>query len=67
MSAEPLKESFLLQIKHVLEDSLQTEIIIETYLDPSLIGGFKVKAGSMVYDGSIKKQLTMLRDVLLKS
>jgi len=67
VSAEPLKEMYLSQIKQILEDSLQIEIIIETQLDSSLIGGFKVKAGSLVYDGSIKNQLTMLKDVLLKT
>jgi F-type H+-transporting ATPase subunit delta len=66
-SAEPLEENFLTQIKSTLETILQTELIIEADIDPSLIGGFKVKAGSIVYDGTVKNQLTTLRDVLLMS
>jgi F0F1-type ATP synthase delta subunit len=35
-------------------------------IDPELIGGVRVKVGSTMYDLSIKGQLGLLRDKLIK-
>jgi len=42
------------------------EIDVEYVKDPSLIGGFIVKVGSTMYDSSIKGQLRLLKDELIK-
>jgi F0F1-type ATP synthase delta subunit len=35
-------------------------------MDPSLLGGVLVKIGSTMYDTSIKSQLRLLKDELIK-
>lgn len=39
---------------------------VKTVVDPGLLGGIKVKLGSVVYDGSIKGQMENLREELMK-
>lgn len=42
------------------------EIELEFILDPSLLGGVRIQVGSTMYDSSIKGQLGLLRDKLIK-
>lgn len=42
------------------------DIDIEYVIDPSLLGGVLIKVGSTMYDGSIKGQVRLLKDELLK-
>jgi ATP synthase F1 delta subunit len=54
----------------VLKSSLKRltgrDIEIEYVIDPSLLGGVLVKVGSTMYDSSIKGQLRLLKDDLVK-
>jgi F-type H+-transporting ATPase subunit delta len=54
----------------VLKSSLKKltgrEIDIEYVVDPSLLGGVMVQVGSTMYDSSIKGQLRLLKDDLIK-
>ena len=54
----------------VLKSSLKRltgrDIDIEYVIDPSLLGGVLVKVGSTMYDSSIKGQLRLLKDDLVK-
>jgi F-type H+-transporting ATPase subunit delta len=47
-----------------LADSLkamtQKEVVLETAVDPALIGGATAQVGSMLYDGSLRAQLAAL-------
>ena len=38
--------------------------LLDTAVDPELIGGVVTKVGSVVYDGSLKTQLSNLRNAL---
>lgn len=53
-----------------LRDSLRSltgkEIDIEYVVDPALLGGIVIKVGSTMYDSSIRGQLRLLRDNLIK-
>jgi F-type H+-transporting ATPase subunit delta len=42
------------------------DIDIEYIVDPSLLGGIQIKVGSTVYDTSIKGQLRLLKNELIK-
>ena len=42
------------------------DIDLEFVLDPSLLGGVTIKVGSTMYDSSIKGQLGLLKDKLIK-
>ena len=59
-SAEPLKESELAQIRKTLEKAADKKIILETRIDPSLIGGLVVRVNDLIYDNSIKSQLAKM-------
>lgn len=53
-----------------LASSLKTvtgrDIDLEFVIDPSLLGGVRIKVGSTMYDSSIKGQLGLLKDKLIK-
>lgn len=57
-------------IKQKIVESLKTitgrDVELQYEVDPSLIGGVRVKVGSTMYDLSIKGQLGLLRDKLIK-
>lgn len=55
---ERLKDS----LKHIINKEIDLDFII----DPSLLGGVRIKVGSTMYDSSINGQLGLLRDRLLK-
>lgn len=42
------------------------DIDLEFVMDPSLLGGVRIKVGSTMYDSSIKGQLGLLKDKLIK-
>jgi ATP synthase F1 delta subunit len=44
----------------------EKEVDIEYEIDPSLLGGMLVKVGSTMYDGTLKGQLRLLRDDLIR-
>jgi F0F1-type ATP synthase delta subunit len=49
-----------------LKKLIDRDVDLETVLDPSLLGGVLVKVGSTMYDSSIKGQLRLLKDELIK-
>ncbi|MEK6259556.1 MAG: ATP synthase F1 subunit delta [Planctomycetota bacterium] len=60
-SATELSAESLASIKSSLTASLGLEPILETRIDPSLIGGVVIRVGDTVYDGSLKTQVKQLR------
>lgn len=60
-SGAPLNDQSLDAIRASLRTSLQCEPILETQVDPSLIGGLVIRVGDTVYDGSLKTQIKQLR------
>ena len=53
-------------IKSSLKKVTERDVDIEYVIDPSLLGGIVIKVGSTMYDTSIKGQLRLLRDELIK-
>ena len=60
-SAQPLSESALGKIRDQLARDLSITPILETAVDPSLLGGVRIRVGDTVYDGSLRARLTQLR------
>lgn len=60
-SATELSAELLASIKSSLAASLGCDPILETRIDPSLIGGVVIRVGDTVYDGSLKTQVKQLR------
>ncbi|MCX7988997.1 MAG: ATP synthase F1 subunit delta [Thermodesulfovibrio sp.] len=65
-SAVDLPESIKQKIAESLRAITGKEVELQYEVDPSLIGGVRVKVGSTMYDLSIKGQLGLLRDKLIK-
>ena len=64
-SAATLSSADLADIKKKLEVLTGKQVDIDAKVDASLIGGAKAQIGSTVYDGSIKNQLTKMRNQLM--
>jgi len=60
-SAVELSADTLASIRTSLASSLGCDPILETRIDPSLIGGVVIRVGDTVYDGSLKTQVKQLR------
>lgn len=48
-------------IAEKLTQAQKAEVIVETAVDPALLGGVVAQVGSLVYDGSVRTQLEELR------
>ncbi len=64
-SAAAISAADLAEIKKKLETLTGKQVDIDTQIDASLIGGVKAQIGSTVYDGSIKNQLSKMRNQLM--
>jgi len=65
-SAVELPESIKQKIVESLKTITGRDVELQYEIEPSLIGGVRVKVGSTMYDLSIKGQLGLLRDKLIK-
>jgi ATP synthase F1 delta subunit len=54
------------RLKVSLKKLVDRDVEIEYVIDPSLLGGVLVKVGSTMYDSSVKGQLRLLKDELIK-
>jgi F-type H+-transporting ATPase subunit delta len=53
-------------LKSSLKRLTDREVDLEYVIDPSLLGGVLIKIGSTMYDTSIRSQLRLLKDELIK-
>ncbi|AKQ70602.1 ATP synthase delta chain [Myxococcus hansupus] len=60
-SASPLPSDALAQLQQTLQQLTQRDVLLETRVDPSLLGGVAAQVGSILYDGSIRTQLEEMR------
>ncbi len=58
--------SFEQRLKVSLKKLVDRDVEIEYVIDPSLLGGVLIKVGSTMYDSSVKGQLRLLKDELIK-
>lgn len=64
-SAVELDESQKTNIRAALGEITGKNVLLETTVDESLLGGAVTRIGSMVYDGSVKSQIERLRESIL--
>ena len=62
VSAIELDKGLKKKIQQTLEKVTGKKVILETTVDPSIIGGIVAKVGDVVLDGSIKTQLNGLKE-----
>lgn len=60
-SATPLSEAALAELRANLTRALSADPILETSIDPALLGGIVIRVGDTVYDGSLRIRLKQLR------
>ena len=65
-SAIPLTEEAVESIKASLEKTVGQSIVVETEVDPELIGGVIARVGDLVLDGSVRTQLASIKETLIK-
>lgn len=66
-SAAPLAKRDLARLKEELKEATGKTVIIDTAVDPSLVGGLVVRVGDRVLDGSIKHKLAAMRESLVRT
>jgi len=64
-TATAITPADLAGIKKKLEELTGKQVDIDTKIDASLIGGAKAQIGSTIYDGTIKNQLSKMRNQLM--
>lgn len=65
--ASPLDDRRKDRLRRALSDRTGREVKLEIAVDPSLIGGAIAKIGDLVFDGSLRTQLSQLRANLTSS
>jgi F-type H+-transporting ATPase subunit delta len=66
-SARPLTADNVATIQAALEKVSGKKVLLEKKEDPTLLGGVVAKVGDVVYDGSVRTQLEMMRERFLAS
>ncbi len=63
-SATPLTPETIASIKSTMEKNFGKTLEVTTMLNPDLIGGFKLKVGDSLFDGSVSSALRRLKQEL---
>jgi F-type H+-transporting ATPase subunit delta len=66
-TAVALDEQKLRLLEQGLSRATGRKVILESTIDPSIIGGVVTRLGSTVYDGSVTTQLNRLKESLMES
>jgi len=61
-TAVPLEASQLAHLRDVLSEATGQQVTLSARVDPSVIGGVVARVGSVVYDGSIARQLARMKE-----
>jgi len=64
-AAEPLNDLQKAQITSSLSEALGRQVVVREHVDPSLIGGVKLRIGDQLIDGTVASQLRQLREALI--
>lgn len=61
VSAMALDAESLRRLEQALEQLTQRNVVLESLVDPSVLGGVSAQVGSVVYDGTLRTQLELIR------
>jgi len=65
-SAVPLADEQTNRLRQDLRDALKLEPVLQTEVDPDLLGGVVVQVGDWLYDGSVRTSLDTIRNQLIE-
>ena len=60
-TAIPLDDEYILDISKRLTEMAGKPVVVNTKVDPGLVGGIIIKVGDKVIDGSIRSKLAVLK------
>jgi F-type H+-transporting ATPase subunit delta len=60
-----LQQEFQDRIKNGVRTIFKLEPILVMHVDPSLLGGLKIRIGDKVYDGTVRTKIDNLRNQLI--
>jgi F-type H+-transporting ATPase subunit delta len=63
-TAEPLAADRVKAMEQSLANATGGAVLLETKVDPSIVGGAIARVGSIVYDGSVTRRLERIRKTL---
>jgi F-type H+-transporting ATPase subunit delta len=66
-TAAALSPDKLRSLEQGLQQATGRKVILESRVDPSIIGGVVTRLGSTVYDGSVTTQLQKLKQSLIEA
>jgi F-type H+-transporting ATPase subunit delta len=66
-TAVPIADDRLRALEQGLQKATGRTVILESKVDPSIIGGVITRLGSTVYDGSLTTQLEKMRQALIQA
>jgi F-type H+-transporting ATPase subunit delta len=64
-SAVPLPEDQANRLRQRIREAFQLEPIVQSQVDPDLLGGVVVKVGDWLYDASVRSRLESIRNQLI--
>jgi F-type H+-transporting ATPase subunit delta len=65
-SAYPLSDGVKDRIEKALGEKLRKKVLLDVRQDPDLIGGVKVVVGGLRIDGTVRRQLEILNERMMK-
>jgi F-type H+-transporting ATPase subunit delta len=65
-SAVPLANDQENRLRQQLRDALKLEPVLQTQVDPELLGGMMVRVGDWLYDASVRARLESIRNQLIE-
>jgi len=65
ITAAPLGDAAKARVHAMLSKSYGKEVLLESDVDPELIGGLIIQIGNTVWDGSVRNHLDRLRERML--
>ena len=65
VTADPLDAALLSQMQQTLASRLGGTPVIDNQIDPNIIGGFVLRVGDKVLDGSLAAQLQRVREQMI--
>ncbi|MGI8673145.1 MAG: ATP synthase F1 subunit delta [Luteitalea sp.] len=63
-TAVPITDAQLTRLRAALADTTGQQVTLTVRVDPALVGGVVTRAGSVVYDGSLARQLVRMKERL---
>lgn len=66
-TAHLLSDELADALRSALERQTQRQVVLHQSIDPSLIGGFRVRLGDLVVDGTLSRALSDMRRALTSS